>query len=362
MRKKLFLLCFLTILLSHAHLASMEKRALFSLTNPLLPDTMIIDLAAFSGQVEQTLAKFPSESEKRFPGPHTIENLISQEQAEKTLRQMLFLTQEAPQEFTDPAFLEQSFNFIRWQCDQEGAAQDVSLQRIEKQNPEDIFITHFAAYQCDGRSERSEEDGFSWPLYQMVGDKKLRPHTEFTKQQVFAGALEGDERFRPIVWLRHQDLNHALQNGSIFVFIDGAQEPTLFNAIYTNGRDYNKQEPDFEQQERYLYYQAIRSKEDEAIARWEQNLYKTLERPRHVLAAGNCWNLGFGKILLLSYVDPESQERVCTLSVLAQWGGSFKDNLHSIKRYEGIIERGMVLDSHNLVESAEIYILQAKDE
>lgn len=348
MQKKFFLLCCAALLSSNALLFSMDRveqaRALFSLEDPGLTGRITVDPAVFSDAVTYALYFFRSKN-RSLVETEFMSRLITAEDTKQTLEFFQTILGDSPEAISNPRFLEKHFEFVRWQPDHP------DQQGEPTQSPDErLFLKHYATHSCQGSPRKTAL--YCRALYSIVHDD-FDP-SQFTKQDVLGdNVLESNPGVEPIVWVRHEDLNKILQNGSLFVTLD--DRTILVNANKNNRRPYRQEELDFERQERYFYYKLVR--EDGDIG---ERRHHTLLSLKKVLLAGNRWDLGLGKVILLRRQDPASREFVCSLHVLADWGGSLKANFHQLNQYEGTLELERELDLASLPQKAEAYILKIK--
>lgn len=230
---------------------------------------------------------------------------------------------------TDPAFIQQEFEFVRWYPDREAAAKVAKDKPLLQKLPEDkILQTKYYVRIADGSQTKSASH--SQALYGLPydeakltlaqADKLGKKITRFQlgKQEIVRGALEQKPLRAPaLMWLSREDLEGALLQGTA-VFPSDNNGYRYFNVHRSNGIPYNRLVPP-EQQQRYWYFKEVKS----VLGYGKDADYKIPIAPQ-VTVAGDIVNLGLGKLILLA--TPERGTVHYRLTVLADTGGAFANN------------------------------------
>jgi hypothetical protein len=257
------------------------------------------------------------------PLPRVIDTLkyicqISQEDVAKAQRSRLI----------DPQFIQQHFEFVRWKPDLTAAAKVSKNKPLVDNIPSDkLLLTKYYIRIADGRAEKTETHNQA--LYGLPFDEEKLPLNEadalgkkitrfqLGKQDIVKGALEQKPLRAPaLVWLNRDDLEGALLQGTAVVPQDKGYR--YFNVHRSNGIAYDRLlKP--EQQQRYWYFKQVQS----VLGYGKDADYKIPIAPE-VTVAGDIFNLGLGKLILLSTV--ENGKTHYRLTILADTGGAFANN------------------------------------
>lgn len=257
------------------------------------------------------------------PLPRVIDTLkflcqISQEDQAKS----------QPSRLTDPAFIQQHFEFIRWTPDLVAAAKVSKDKPLVAKIPQDkLLLTKYYVRIADGRSHKTPEqnqalyglpfDEAKLPLDQADALGKKITRFQLGKQDIVKGALEQKpERAPALVWLSRDDLEGALLQGTAVVPQGNSYQ--YYNVHRNNGIAYDRLlKP--EQQQRYWYFKQVKS----VLGYGKDADYKIPIAPE-VTVAGDIVNLGLGKLILLA--TTEGGKPHYRLTILADTGGAFANN------------------------------------
>jgi hypothetical protein len=238
---------------------------------------------------------------------------------------------------TDPAFIKQNFQFVRWLPDQAGAAKLAKNKPLLQKLPADrILQTKYFVKIADGSPVKTAKH--SQALYGLPYDEaKLDLATadalgnkitrfQLGKQDIVRGALEKTPLRAPaLFWLSREDLEGALLQGTAVVPSD--QGYRYYNVHRTNGIAYDRTKTP-EQQQRYWYFKEVQS----VLGYGKDADYKIPIKPE-VTVAGDIPQLGLGKLILLA--TPESGVMHYRLTILADTGGAFANNLFQLDWLSG---------------------------
>ena len=238
---------------------------------------------------------------------------------------------------TDPAFVQQQFQFVRWLPDQAAAAKLAKNKPLlQKLPPDKILQTKYFVKIADGSPVKTTKQNQA--LYGLPYDEaKLDLETadalgkkitrfQLGKQDIVAGALEKQPLRAPaLFWLSREDLEGALLQGTAVV--PGADGYRYYNVHRTNGIPYDRTKTP-EQQQRYWYFKEVQS----VLGYGKDADYKIPIKPE-VTVAGDIPQLGLGKLILLA--TPESGVMHYRLTILADTGGAFANNLFQLDWLSG---------------------------
>lgn len=237
----------------------------------------------------------------------------------------------------DPRFIEQAFEKIRWYPDAAHAhalAKDKPLLanlpaeqilqtryfvKIAAANPTKTPATPFGLYGLP-----FDEQGMS--LEEAAQQKNKLTRFRFGKQAILAGALDSPTPLAPVhFYLSREDLEGALLQGTAVV--PTQEQYRFFNVHRGNDIPYNRQiKP--EQQQRYWYFKEV----SHVLGYGKDADYKIPILPK-VTVAGDITQLGLGKLVLLR--TNETGKPHYQLTILADTGGAFADNLYQLDWLSG---------------------------
>lgn len=205
------------------------------------------------------------------------------------------------------------FQAWRWTPDAEAAS------AAGVRDPSRIRQTRYLVYRSPGSRVRTER--FDTALYAAPADPKA-----LDRPAIYAGAYEpgGSHagQARPLVWMRRQDVDRALMQGTVAVQLESGEE-ALFNVHVHNDRPYQRGLSDPGLQPRYWYFREV----DGVLGYGDADKIRLAP---DVAVAGDVFGLGVGTVLLL--VDGG----VGSVVVLADTGGAFQPNFFQLDRYTGL--------------------------
>lgn len=254
----------------------------------------------------------------------TLQFICQIEQADKQAKRRSRLT--------DPAFLQQHFELVRWYPDQAGAAKLSKNKPLLQNLPADrILQTKYFVKQIDGSPHKTtdkpqalyglpfDEQHLSVEQAALQRDRLLR--FALGKQQIVQGALETKPAKAPaLIWLSREDLEGALLQGTAVVPVSHGYR--YFNVHRGNEVPYNRQlKP--EQQQRYWYFKEVSS-----VLGYGKDADDKIPIKPEVTVAGDIPQLGLGKLILLNFT--EHGKPVWRLTILADTGGAFANNLYQL--------------------------------
>lgn len=238
---------------------------------------------------------------------------------------------------TDPNFIQQHFNFVRWLPDQAGAAKLAKNKPLLQKLPADkILQTKYFVKIADGSPVKTPQQNQA--LYGLPYDEakldlatadalgKKITRFQLGKQEIVRGALEKTPLRAPVLfWLSREGLEGALLQGTAVV--PSGKGYRYYNVHRTNGIPYDRTKTP-EQQQRYWYFKEVQS----VLGYGKDADYKIPIKPE-VTVAGDIPQLGLGKLILLA--TPESGVMHYRLTILADTGGAFANNLFQLDWLSG---------------------------
>jgi len=228
---------------------------------------------------------------------------------------------------SDPAFIAQHFEMIRWRPNKQQSRQFEHNKPLLQRIPDDqILLTKYYIKKASGSAQQTAKtphalyaiphDEQQLTLEQADAKQETITRYRYTKHQVLSGVLDKKSLATPLVWLSRDDLEDTLMQGT--VMIEGADKPTFYNVHRNNGIGY-KRDLKKRQQQRYWYFKQTNS----VLGYGKDANYKIPIYP-HATVAGDLEHLGLGKLIMLTY---NGQSR---LTVLADTGGAFANNQYQL--------------------------------
>lgn len=208
----------------------------------------------------------------------------------------------------DPDFIEKNFKVIHWKPFNQ-----------KDQSQKTIRITKYAVFTHTGSKTKTKD--FTIPLYEIKDNSEF--YKKYTKQEVLSGIYEkkGSEfgKTKALVYLTRDGLEEALMEGTLLVkFSDGTSE--FYNVDKNNGIAYVKGLKR-ENQKRYWYFKNVAG----INGYGSQSIENKIKVEDSVTFAGDVFNIGLGKIVVLDYKIQGKQK--LQLGVIADTGGAFLPNL-----------------------------------
>ncbi|EXJ11349.1 MULTISPECIES: hypothetical protein [Nitrincola] len=238
---------------------------------------------------------------------------------------------------TDPDFINSAFERVQWLPDQAKAkslSQDKPL--LQRLPSDQLLLTKYYVRMADGFPAKTAQSPHA--LYGLPFDEAHLSLEEadarrdqitryrFGKQAILRGALETQPALAPpLIWLSRADLEGALLQGTAVLEADNQRR--YFNVHRNNGIAYDRtQKP--EDQERYWYFKEVPG----VLGYGKDADYKIPVKPK-VTVAGDIFQLGLGRVVLLQ--TTEHGQPTYRLTVLADTGGAFHDNLYQLDWLSG---------------------------
>ena len=253
-----------------------------------------------------------------------------------------------PSRLNDPDFLEQAFEWVHWRPDHAKAASLAEGKPLLQNLPADqLLLTKYYVRIANGSEQQSAETPHA--LYGLPFDEATlsleeadarRQHItryRFGKQDILRGVLEQENLAPPLIWLSRADLEGALLQGTAVVESNGQRR--YFNVHRNNGIAYDRSiRP--EEQQRYWYFKEVPG----VLGYGKDADYKIPIRPQ-VTVAGDIFQLGLGRLVLLQ--TREAGQTTYRLTILADTGGAFHDNLYQLDWLSGYYRDWADYHAHN---------------
>ncbi|MFH1831711.1 MAG: hypothetical protein ABH827_02805 [bacterium] len=241
----------------------------------------------------------------------------------------------------DPDFIARNFSCIKWSGDYETALKrnDIFFR------PGKIRLTQYAVFQFPGRYEKTKE--FCKPLMSL-------PFYDDELKVVRSGVL---------AWLTEAGYKDALMQGTVFVKMSGNPVgKTVQNGPNNAIKAFRLHLPQkmsayktMKDSEKVFYFCEIKGNQF-------KELYTHCIQRKGIVFAGDIYNIGIGKIIALSYLNPKTKKPEMRLGVMADTGGAFVKNLYKLDYFAGIFSsrEDFRKSMGNLPTVTDAYILYKK--
>lgn len=242
------------------------------------------------------------------------------------------------------------FDFYRWYGDEK--QQKDYIHKGWKPAPEHIRTTAYRITEISGSVKKTKK--YCCGLYQLPRDERIyRPSEKknhkdkllrfaYSRSEIFAGALEGNTKTKPLAWVTPKDYEEiAMQGTSLIVF--NKNNKILVGVEGHNGR---------EEPERYWFVSEVEKRSK------DHKLFPQAE----VTCAGDMDLLGFGKVIALVGLNPQTQREEIRFQVLVDSGSAFKNNLSKLDLFAGFFKNDAEFKAHtkSYPHTARAYILIKK--
>jgi membrane-bound lytic murein transglycosylase len=253
-----------------------------------------------------------------------------------------------PSRLADAAFLAQAFEWLHWSPDRAKAASLAEGKPLLQRLPADqILLTKYYVRIASGATRKSAAtpqalyglpyDEAALSLEEADARRGQITRYRLGKQAILQGALEQAELAPPLIWLSRADLEGALLQGTAVIEQDGQRR--YFNVHRNNGIAYDRSRRP-EEQERYWYFKEVPG----MLGYGKDADYKIPVRPQ-VTVAGDIFQLGLGRLILLH--TTEHGRPTYRLTILADTGGAFHDNLYQLDWLSGYYRDWADYHTHN---------------
>ncbi len=280
-------------------------------------------------------------------------DILSIDRVRKTLQFVVDTVQQdeitGSYRITDPDFITQHFSAIKWHGDVSGA-HERGKQQVKDGK---ILLTHYMAFCCNGNYQKSTTTPYA--LYQVASG--IAP--QFTKQEVLRGVLHTQKyskKIKPLVWLSRHDLETVMLQGVGFITMpDG--KVRLVNVHLHNNIAYDHTIKNSHHQRRYWYFK-------ETIGDKVTIQRKLYEQRKDVIFAGDVYNIGIGKLVLLTYQNLITRKPACRLGIIADTGAAFYNNLYQLDAFVGMVSSHQQLRQQisYMLDTVNAYIIYKKEE
>ncbi len=244
---------------------------------------------------------------------------------------------------TNPDFIKQHFELVRWSPDQQRASQLSEGKPLLQRLPSDrVLLTKYYVRLTDGQLTQTPQtphalyglpfDEAHLTLEEADAKRDQITRYRYGKQAIVAKETSPSQaRYMsnlapPLIWLNRDDLEGALLQGTAVV-----DEPSgkrrYFNVHRNNGIAFDRTLRPI-QQERYWYFKEVPG----VLGYGKDADYKIPIKPK-VTVAGDIFQLGLGRLILLR--TEEHGQPVFRLTIMADTGGAFHDNLYQLDWLSG---------------------------
>jgi membrane-bound lytic murein transglycosylase len=280
---------------------------------------------------------------------------VTLDQVQETLEFIAQTGKTKPELLSSPWFFNTHFTFYRWYGDKK--KQKETIPRGWKDAPEHIRTTKYRITEISGSFKKSTK--YFYGLYEMPRDelsltpdqKKERKNKllrfKYSRSQILKGALDKNKATKLLAWLTEKGRKEFAMQGSALIKFDDGQK-RLLRVGGSNG---------MVKAEKYWYA-------TEVAKRPTSSKFPMKVRPRAgVTYAGDISLLGFGKVIVLVGLNPQTHKDETRLGVLVDTGSAFKDNLSKLDLFTGYFPDDASFKAHakSYPHTARAYILIKKD-
>lgn len=290
---------------------------------PAPAGTVVTDPVALAAVAEQTLRYLRAAHgvDPAADGGLFTALGVTDARMERTLELVIDTARAHPERLTDPDWLARTFEMWTW-------TPDPAEPKVKRWSlaPRSIRVTRYLTVQVEGRAAR--EEAYDQALW---ADPGAAARGRYTRRQVMEGAWQtGPDAggAQALVWLPEGAVHDALMQGSVEVrFPDG--HTTVYGVDVPNGIAYvpSKRGRD---QDRFWYFRPLPG----GPRGWGQPGLPDVQLQAGVTVAGDVYNLGLGRLVLLDHPDGAGGTTL-RLAVLADSGGAFQPNLCQLDWYGG---------------------------
>lgn len=276
---------------------------------------------------------------------------VTLDQVRETLEFIAEIGKTRPQLLESPWFLNSNFTFYRWYGDK--SKQTEIIPRGWKPAPEHIRTTKYRITQILGSTQKTKK--YFYGLYEIPRDEihltplQKQKHKDtllrfkYSRSQILDGVLENNKKTKPLAWLTEEGRREfAMQGSALIKFEDGTKR--LLRVAGQN---------EMPKKEQYWYAMHV-------AKRPTHSKFPMKVKPRAgVTYAGDIDLLGFGKIITLVGLNPQTQRDETRLGVLVDTGGAFKGNLSKLDLFTGYFPDDAAFKEHakSYPHTARAYIL-----
>ena len=266
-----------------------------------------------------------------------------------------------PSRLNQPEFIQQQFEILRWQPDDDVVRQAAKQKSLLRKLPQgEVLITRYYVHKAMAKKNKSADtpyalygvpyDEQALTIEQAEQQRDTLTRYRVTKQQALNGAL--DALAPPLVWIARDDLEAALMQGTLVT--QQQDEEHVFNVHRNNGIRYDFAVRPYEQA-RYWYFKAVPH-----ILGYGKDAHFKIPILPEVTVAGDLQQLGLGKLMLMR--RNEAGEPVYRMALLADTGGAFVDNLHQLDWLSGAYQGKTAYRQANrhIADYAQIWMLLKK--
>lgn len=279
---------------------------------------------------------------------------VSLSQVQETLEFIAETGKKRPKLLASPWFFNQHFEFYRWFGDK--SKQKEVIPPGWKPAPEHIRTTKYRITEIPGSINKTKK--YFYPVYEIPRDEILLTFEERKQQkdkllrfqhsrsQVLNGVLGSNKKTRSLAWLTDKGRKEFVMQGSALINF-GRSNKKLLRVAGSNGMN---------DAEKYWYA-------SEVAKRKTNSIFPVKVKPRAgVTCAGDINLLGFGKIIALIGINPQTQRDETRLHVLVDTGGAFKNNLSKLDLFTGYFKDDEAFKAHakSYPHTARAYILVKK--
>lgn len=314
-----------------------ESHNLFKQENkPLKGEPIVMDVQLLTKVADDTahfLQKVPASKYTQVDNGVFDHHAITLAEVQETAAFIARIGTTYPELLKSPWFYNEYFDFYRWYAHSQALVKMPPMPRGWGAPPAYIRTTKYRSCKVHGSPIKTKK--YTYPLYAVPSDEKNKTPDEvraqkntlvrftYNRSAILAGALEKTGLTDPLAWVEESDYKEFVMQGTVLVAFDNGQEQVL-RVAGNNGKEgvdsYWFASP-------VVYTDPRRSK------------YPLKVEPQSgVSFAGNCKDLGFGKVIALRGWNTETQRLETRIGLLVDTGSAFQNNLYQLDIFTGYFD------------------------
>ncbi|MFT6765492.1 MAG: membrane-bound lytic murein transglycosylase [Alteromonas naphthalenivorans] len=351
------LICFVSILVCFSFVYTQQNLFEPQKNAPLRGEKMVSDVKALTRVAHESaeyLQKLPKSKYVTADAGLLAHHGVSLDQVKETLEFIADTGKKKPKLLASPWFFNKHFEFYRWYGDK--SKQTEYIPKGWKPAPEHIRTTQYRITEIPGSEKKTRK--YFYGLYELPRDeisltfeqrkeqKNNLLRFAHSRSQILAGALKTNKKTKPLAWVTENGRKEFAMQGSALINF-GKGNKKLLRVAGSNG---------MKKAEQYWY-------STEVAKRPTSSVFPVKVKPRAgVTCAGDVKLLGFGKMIALVGLNPQTQREEIRLQVLVDTGSAFKGNLSKLDQFTGYFKDDAAFKAHTKMYShtARAYILIKK--
>lgn len=277
---------------------------------------------------------------------------------------LIFICQNQDK-LSDPDFIKQHFDFIRWLPDLNRANQLSAHKPLLQHLPKDrILMTKYYVHLAQASAVPTANRPFALyaiPLdessltLEQANNKSNLIRFKYGKQAILKGALK-NKSVPELAYLSRDDLESALLQGTVVADFGPNLGKKIFNVHRNNNIAYDRTINPYKQ-ERFWYFKQV-----DGIKGYGKDADHKITVNPEVTFAADLTQFGLGKMLMIQYHD-KSGNLISKAGIFADTGGAFDDNLYQVDYLAGSYpgKEAFYQATRNLPDYVDAYFMVLKE-